>query len=579
MLKNITIGILLLLCGYLLFLHLNRNDIPLHTPANFILPDGGKYYGNVVNGKLEGEGEIIWENGSRQVGVFKDGLLNGEGEYWGADNSHYIGHYSQGLSDGKGIFKYHDGTTYEGEFKNNVLHGEGVLTTSYGDVYTGEFEGNDFHGEGVYVGRNGTYKGNFESGEIVSGQHNSNFGVIYNGEFKDWTYHGKGRYKMADGSIYIGTFKEGQLQGEAKYKAADGTLYKGNFENFTYSGYGELTRANGNVYKGLFEYGDYHGEGTLILAKEVDGIKELTGDWQHGRLKNDPRYKKQYSSQDVEAALYNQNALLDEANSALALGELGVSELYFLGVAGFGKQDVFLKEINILAELFNDEKLAKGRSLTLINNYKTLHEKPLATSESLARSVKAIEEKMNLEEDILFLYLTSHGSKSHKLSIQLSGMDLPDLSTEQLTEIVNKSKIKWKVIFISACYSGGFIPSLENENHLVITAARKDRTSFGCNDRYDMTFFAKAYFKNALPKCKDFITSFYDAKEVVKAWEDKDFPDLEHSLPQMYVGSAIKEKLTRWHNNDKVLCFERFDFWETMQDVYEDLLSLQHEQE
>ena len=54
------------------------------------------------------------------------------------------------------------------------------------------------------------------------------------------------------------------------------------------------------------------------------------------------------------------------------------------------------------------------------------------------------------------------------------------------------------VIVISACYSGGFIDALKDERTLVMTAARADRTSFGCSDDSDFTYFGRALFAEAL---------------------------------------------------------------------------------
>src|SRR5690606_23895545 len=108
------------------------------------------------------------------------------------------------------------------------------------------------------------------------------------------------------------------------------------------------------------------------------------------------------------------------------------------------------------------------------------------------------------EQDILFVYLTSHGSREHEFSLELEGLELPDLSAERLGEILRQVPATKKVIMVSACYSGGFIPHLEGPDTLVLTAARHDRRSFGCSDDSDMTYFGRAYFVDALPKASSF---------------------------------------------------------------------------
>ena len=122
---------------------------------------------------------------------------------------------------------------------------------------------------------------------------------------------------------------------------------------------------------------------------------------------------------------------------------------------------------------------------------------------------------MDPDEDILFLYLTSHGAENRHIEASLPPVPMNDLSAKQLKKMLDRSGIKWRVIVISACYSGGFIDILKGENSLVITAARKDRTSFGCANGRDYTDFGKAYFDEALRQTWSFVDAFALAKETV----------------------------------------------------------------
>ncbi len=56
-------------------------------------------------------------------------------------------------------------------------------------------------------------------------------------------------------------------------------------------------------------------------------------------------------------------------------------------------------------------------------------------------------------------------------------LPLRDLTGETLAEALRESGIKWRVIVISACHAGAFIEPLQDENTIVITAARADRSS------------------------------------------------------------------------------------------------------
>ena len=112
--------------------------------------------------------------------------------------------------------------------------------------------------------------------------------------------------------------------------------------------------------------------------------------------------------------------------------------------------------------------------------------------------------------------------------------------------MLRRSGIRWKVVVVSACYSGGFIDSLRDDNTLVITAARHDRSSFGCTDNAELTYFGRAFFKEALPKSRTFREAFTRADELVAEWERKDQPKEPRSLPQLRSAAPIEAQLGRW---------------------------------
>lgn len=518
--KDLFIIVLVGLCAWLAFLQSERGWRVKLEPAKLVFPDSGKYYGETREGLLHGEGELVWANGERVKGEFRDGLLHGHGEFWFADGAHYVGEFENGLMSGWGKFTYVDGSVYEGEFKASLFSGQGVLTTPQG-IFEGKFN-----------------KGEIISGSLVDSQENK-----YQGELRHWLFHGKGHYHSNTGDSYTGTFTEGNLHGKAIIEGADGSRYEGETFEWIYHGKGRLQEANGDIYEGNFEHGSYHGEGTLTLAEPIGEIQQLSGNWQYGLLENDPRHEMRDYSEQTETMLYSQEKLLRETFASVNKGEEGKKDLFFVGVAGYSDQDVFLKEMNFISGQFDSPDYAADRIINLVNNI-TSHEKfPLATATSLRRSLQHIEDRMNIEEDILFLYMTSHGSAEHEFNIQVNGMTLPNISAAALADIVNSTAIKWRIIFISACYSGGFIPHLLNDTTLIVTAARHDRKSFGCSDDSDMTYFARAYFQEALPKNENFLDAFAKAKEIVEEWEKRDFPDSPHSEPQIFVGEKIREHL------------------------------------
>jgi hypothetical protein len=90
-----------------------------------------------------------------------------------------------------------------------------------------------------------------------------------------------------------------------------------------------------------------------------------------------------------------------------------------------------------------------------------------------------------------------------------------------------------RVVIISACHSGSFIPALASPTTLVITAARGDRTSLGCSDKRWWTYFGDAYFNHALRRDTSFTRAFAQAKRLEAQHK------LMPSLPQIAGGEAL----------------------------------------
>ncbi len=70
------------------------------------------------------------------------------------------------------------------------------------------------------------------------------------------------------------------------------------------------------------------------------------------------------------------------------------------------------------------------------------------------------------------------------------------------------------VVVISACFSGGFIPAVAAPNRLIITAARLDRSSFGCGAGITYPYFDECVMQ-ALETAPDFIALAGQARTCV----------------------------------------------------------------
>ena len=243
-------------------------------------------------------------------------------------------------------------------------------------------------------------------------------------------------------------------------------------------------------------------------------------------------------------AIYSQQPRLISNNlSSLKVERKGIVDLYFVGFAGSAQENVFLNEVRFSQQLFNKKFDTTDRSVLLVNHKETVDQIPLANTENLASTLNGVANLMNKNEDILFLFLSSHGSKQFELSTSFFQFETNTLPAKKVKQLLDSVGIKNRIIVVSACYSGGFIEILRDENTVIITAARNDRTSFGCSNELEYTYFGDAYFVQALSKERSFIKAFTQAEKIIAAREKKGNPGSLPSLPQIFVGKAIESKL------------------------------------
>jgi hypothetical protein len=245
----------------------------------------------------------------------------------------------------------------------------------------------------------------------------------------------------------------------------------------------------------------------------------------------------------AESLLFDQRDQIDESVDRMSVGASANPAVFFVGFAGVAEQRVFAEEIKLAARIVADRFGAADRQLLLINDRRDLETYPIATASGLDYALRAVARKMDTERDVLFLALSSHGSPDPLLSVSNGTLPLEQLSDEDLETALRDSGIKRRIIVISACYAGAFIKPLEDPDTIVIAAAAADRTSFGCSDDRDMTYFGEAFYRDALPDAKTLQEAFERAKAAIAVREQK-----EHetpSEPQAFFGREISEVLDR----------------------------------
>jgi Peptidase C13 family len=282
----------------------------------------------------------------------------------------------------------------------------------------------------------------------------------------------------------------------------------------------------------------------LVIAVVFLGTKDIALRWfsvEELYVFPDAAYADTYTPVDVEALYAAQGRLMGEQVAALAPQTPGVTEVFALALGGTEDQSVFLTEVESVSAILDAQYGAGGRTLKLANSHDHPMRYPMANRENLARALKEIGARQGAE-DLAFLFLTSHG-KEDLFSLDFAEAGTTDLTAAEFKAMLDDSGIGPAVIVVSACFSGSFIDDIESPDRLVITAARRDRTSFGCRDGAEWTEFGESFFHKALRSDPDPRKAFPVAVEDVTRKEAVD--GLMPSLPQISEGAEIGAVLDR----------------------------------
>ena len=243
---------------------------------------------------------------------------------------------------------------------------------------------------------------------------------------------------------------------------------------------------------------------------------------------------------EAEALLYDQPSRIAAAVDRVEPNTGKQPAVFFVGFAGDGDQNIFKREAVFAQSVIADHFGSADRSMELINDVDDRDSYPLATVSGLTDALRLLAERMNPDQDVLVLTLTSHGSREG-LAVTNGSLPLLQLGPSELRQALDEAGIKWRVVIVSACYSGVFLEPLETDSTLIATASDSEHSSFGCADDRDLTYFGEAFFKDSIPTTPSLEAAFKKAADLIQRRETAEH--LEHSNPQLYVGPAIRQKL------------------------------------
>ena len=242
----------------------------------------------------------------------------------------------------------------------------------------------------------------------------------------------------------------------------------------------------------------------------------------------------------TESILYDQPARIVAAVEQMEPRDPGRSNVFYVGFAGDGEQSIFKREALFSETVLGAHFSSAQRSLELINDPDDRDAYPIASVSGLAQTLKLVASRMDLGRDVLVLLLTSHGSQDG-LAVSNGSLPLAQLAPADLQRALEDSGIKWRVVIVSACYSGVFVDALKGPETLVITAADADHSSFGCDDDRELTYFGEAFLKDSVPATPSLEEAFKRANDLIQKRETAEHKT--RSNPQMVEGDLVREKL------------------------------------
>lgn len=224
---------------------------------------------------------------------------------------------------------------------------------------------------------------------------------------------------------------------------------------------------------------------------------------------------------------------LATALAQLKPGRPGIVDAFVLSV-GLDSDAVFGREAREAGAVLTRRYAASGHSLILAgSNGREASALPMGSPANIAAALARMAELMG-PEDALVLYTTSHGAP-YGIVYNDGDAGFGMIGPAKLSGLLNDLGIRNRLLLISACYSGVFVPTLVTDTTAIVTAASATRTSFGCQADNDWTFFGDALVNRELRKPQGLAAAVAATKRTIADWEGA--AKLDRSQPQSYIGA------------------------------------------
>lgn len=227
---------------------------------------------------------------------------------------------------------------------------------------------------------------------------------------------------------------------------------------------------------------------------------------------------------------------LDKSLAAIGPQRPGQVDAYVV-VVGLDSDPIFGREAREAGKVLARRYNAVGHTIVLAgtdgNGPSAL---PNGSPRNFAIALARVAEVMDRKQDVLVVYTAGHGAK-----VGLAYHDGDDgfgiIPPARLARLLDELGFKNRLLILSACFSGIFVPALANDTTALFTAASAERTSFGCQSDKDWTFYGDAMINNALRQPVPLAKAGEVASALIVKWEA--MGSITPSQPQIAIGSKV----------------------------------------
>jgi hypothetical protein len=202
-------------------------------------------------------------------------------------------------------------------------------------------------------------------------------------------------------------------------------------------------------------------------------------------------------------------------------------------MTGDDELDVFDNARKTLRNVFVHDGVAPG-NIRELSVSRTARVKGVLAS-SASGLERALQDLSVGDRDACLIHMTSHGSP---LGFYLKNTAY--ITPSALNTILEQScGDRPTVVLISACYSGVFVSrAMLKPNRIILTAARSDRTSFGCSAEEQYTYWDGCLI-DSLPRADTWKSLYGTIEGCVTTKESKG--RFRPSYPQAYFGEQVSD--------------------------------------